>query len=153
MKLTEHVSLPLIKVPLAATDKRAAIVELVDLVAGAGLATNKAQLLEKVFEREAQRTTGIGRGLAIPHSKCEVVDRLVIALGRPVPPIDFEAIDGRPVELIALVASPMRATSAHIQALARLSRLVTNASIWQRILATRTAEELYQVIADTDVET
>ncbi len=160
MKLTEYLPPTLVKVPLDSTDKFGAITELVDLVAehfslggapGAGSSARDG-LLKAVLDREAQRSTGVGRGFAIPHAKTDTVGKLVVALGRTKSPIPFGAIDGQPVELIALLASPTTATSLHIQTLARLSRLVTNGSMLSRILAAKSAEELYALIAASETE-
>jgi 16S rRNA (cytosine967-C5)-methyltransferase len=82
-------------------------------------------LKEAVWTREQTRTTGIGHGLAIPHGKCAGLSGLAMAIGKPAEPMDFEAIDGKPVRLIVLLASPPDRTSDHIQALARVSRLMT----------------------------
>ncbi|MBN2563222.1 MAG: PTS sugar transporter subunit IIA [Phycisphaerae bacterium] len=150
MKLTEHLTLPLVKVPLDASDKTQAITELVDIVAKQGLSHARDQLLEAVLEREAQRTTGIGRGFAIPHAKCDAVAQLVIAFGRAAEPIDFAAVDGQPVNLIALLASPTNATSTHIQALAKLGRLVTNSAILDGLLSAKTAKEFYDIIVKSE---
>jgi mannitol/fructose-specific phosphotransferase system IIA component (Ntr-type) len=151
MKLTDHLPPQLVKVPLLAKDKTAAITELVDLMISHGVSDDREQLLAAVLERESQRTTGIGRGFAIPHAKTDAVGRLVIALGRPAAPLDFGAIDGQPVRLIALLASPTKATSIHIQALAKLSRLVTNAAVMESLLSAASADRLHQIIADNDV--
>lgn len=152
MKLTDYLSLPLVKVPLDATDKTQAISELVDIVHEQGLTEARELLLDAVIEREAQRTTGIGRGFAIPHAKCDAVNRLVIAFGRAGEPIDFAAVDGQPVNLIALLASPTNATSTHIQALAKLGRLVTNDTILEGLLSAETADAFYNIIAKSDAE-
>jgi mannitol/fructose-specific phosphotransferase system IIA component (Ntr-type) len=153
MKLTEHLSPDLIKVPMAATDKSSAITELVDLVAAQGLADTREQLLSAVLRREAQRTTGIGRGFAIPHAKCDAVSRLVIGFGRTVRPIDFGAFDGQPVSLVALLASPTHSTSEHIQALARLSRLVTQGPVLDGLMSAKSADEVFRIIAENEDET
>ncbi len=150
MKLTDHLTLPLVKVPLEATDKTAAIIELVDIVAEQGFSNERGSLLEAVLEREAQRTTGIGRGFAIPHAKCDAVDNLIVAFGRAAEPIDFAAVDGQPVTLIALLVSPTNATSTHIQALAKLGRLVTNAAVLDGLLSAPTAQDFYDIIAKND---
>ncbi len=150
MKLTDHLTPALVKMPLAATEKSGAITELVNLVAAQGLADTGEMLLSAVLRREAQRTTGIGRGFAIPHAKCDAVSRLVIAFGRTVRPIDFGAFDGQPVSLIALLASPTYATSEHIQALARLSRLVTQSPVMDGLMNARSAEEAFRIIAENE---
>lgn len=152
MKLTDHLPPSLVKVPLAANEKTAAITELVDLVVSQVQITSRDRLLKAVLDREAQRSTGIGHGFAIPHAKCDAVDQLVIALGRCHEPIDFAAIDGQPVSLIALLASPIHATTTHIQALAKLSRLVTNGAMLNQLLAATSSEELYRVVSANDVE-
>lgn len=150
MKLTEHLTPALIKVPLVATDKKSAIAEMVDLLVQGGVTEARDALLAAVMERENQRTTGIGLGFAIPHAKTDAVKGLIIALGRTAQPIDFAAIDGKPVNLIALLVSPSNATSQHIQALARLSRMVTSASLLQKLLDAPDAQALYDLIAASD---
>ncbi|HVP12594.1 MAG TPA: PTS sugar transporter subunit IIA [Phycisphaerae bacterium] len=152
MKLTDHLTAALIKVPLSAADKTQAITELVDLLTAQGCTRARDRLLAAVLQREAQRSTGIGRGFAIPHAKCDAVDRLVIAFGRAPRPLDFDAFDGQSVTLIALLASPPNATSVHIQALARLSRLVTTGTVMDALLAAKTADEFYTIVAENDID-
>src|SRR5579859_4821771 len=106
MRLTDILKPQNIKVPLAAKTKNEAIGELVNLLAANSEISDAKKVLDAVLEREATRTTGIGNGLAIPHGKCNGVDHLVMAIGRPATPIDFQSIDGRPVNLIWLLASP-----------------------------------------------
>ncbi|HUN79916.1 MAG TPA: PTS sugar transporter subunit IIA [Phycisphaerae bacterium] len=153
MKLTEHLTPSLVKVPLNASDKVQAITELVDLMVANGVSRDREPLLAAVLERESQRTTGIGRGFAIPHAKTDSVHQLVIAFGRTAKPLDFGAIDGAPVQLIALLASPSKDTSKHIQALARLSRLAITPAIRDGLLAAKTADAAYQIIAANDAAT
>src|ERR1700753_2669454 len=124
MRLTDILKPTNIKVPLVATVKTEAIGALVTLLKENGEVTHAKKVLNSVLEREATRTTGIGNGLAIPHGKCAGVDHLVIPIGKPEAPIEFESIDGRPVNLIVLLASPPDQTGPHIQALARISRLM-----------------------------
>ena len=147
MKLTDVLRRDCIKAPLSAGEKNAAIVELVDLIDKARLVRDRQVVLQAVLEREARRSTGIGRGLAIPHGKSTACDRLVMAIGKPAEPIDFNAIDGQPVTIIVLLASPLDQTGPHIQALARISRLMTIESVRSDILQASNADELYQVIA------
>ena len=152
MKLTDYLPPNLIQVPLKAADKTEAITALVDLLARQGHTEKRDLVLEAVLEREAQRTTGIGRGFAIPHAKCDAVGKLVIAFGRPVEPIDFAAIDGQPVKLIALLVSPTNQTSTHIQALATLSRLVTNDAVLEGFMAAEDSAAFYKIIEDNENE-
>ncbi len=146
MRLTEILKPANIKLAMIATTKNAAIGELVDLLKANGEATDAKKVLDSVLEREATRTTGIGSGLAIPHGKCMGVDHLVMAIGRPETPIDFQAIDGRPVSLIWLLASPPDKTGPHIHALARISRLMTMDKFRQSLAGAKTSQEMFDLI-------
>src|SRR6187399_2458732 len=99
MRLSEILKPQNIKVPLVAKTKADAIAELVQVLADSGEVSDPKKVLDAVMEREATRTTGIGNGLAIPHGKCAGTGNLVMAIGKPGAPIDFQAIDGRPVQI------------------------------------------------------
>ena len=146
MRLTEILKPQNIKVPLVAGTKAEAIGELVSVLADNGELTDAKKVLDAVLEREATRTTGIGNGLAIPHGKCTGTDHLVMAIGRPGTPVDFQAIDGRPVNLIWLLASPPDKTGPHIHALARISRLMTIDRFRQSLATAKDAQEIYDAI-------
>ena len=146
MRLTEILKPQNIKMPLNAANKAEAIGELVDLLAANGELTDPKKVQDAVLEREATRTTGIGNGLAIPHGKCTGTDHLVMAIGRPGTPVDFQAIDGRPVNLIWLLASPPDKTGPHIHALARISRLMTIDKFRHALAEAKTAQEIYDAI-------
>ena len=146
MKLLDIVTPDCIKAPLAAENKQAAIYELIDVLAKAGRVLDPAALREAVWQREQIRTTGIGAGLAIPHGKSPGVASLAIAIGKPARPMDFQAIDNKPVRLIILLASPPDKTSDHIQALAHISRLMTMEDFRERMYAAQTAAEIYNLL-------
>lgn len=139
-----------VRVPLVAMAKKAIIDELVDAVVDAGLARDPATLKAAVWEREQQRSTGIGDGLAIPHGKANTVDRLVMAVGKPATPIDFESIDGRPVRLIFLLLSPPGRTAEHIQALSKISRLMTDAKVRMAAYNATSARELHDLLVNAE---
>lgn len=146
MRLSEILKPENIKVPLDAKTKAEAIGELVNILAKSGEITDPKQVLDAVLEREATRTTGIGNGLAIPHGKCTGAAHLSMAIGRPQTPIDFQAIDGRPVNLIWLLTSPPDKTGPHIHALARISRLMTIDKFRASLAAAKTAQEVFDAI-------
>ena len=146
MRLTDILKPTNIRVPLQAKVKNEAIAELVNMLAANGEVTDPKKVLESVLDREATRTTGIGNGLAIPHGKCTGTDHLVMAIGRPAAPIDFQSIDGRPVSLIWLLTSPPDKTGPHIHALARISRLMTIDRFRQALAAAKTSQEIYDAI-------
>lgn len=146
MNLLDILSPDCVRAPLGSTDKKGVIDELVDCLVAAGRVANGAMLKEAVWTREQTRTTGIGHGLAIPHGKCPGMTALAMAIGKPPKPMDFEAIDGQPVKLVVLLASPPDRTSDHIQALARISRLMTMDEFRERIYATQSAAEIYDLL-------
>jgi mannitol/fructose-specific phosphotransferase system IIA component (Ntr-type) len=150
MKILDILSPAAVKVPMASVEKQAAIGELVELLGGAGLIKDPAALKAVVWEREQQRSTGIGEGLAIPHGKSECSSRVVMAIGRPPVPIPFGSVDKKPVRLIVLLASPPARTADHIQALGKISRIMANAAFRDRCFAAPTAEDLYQLFREAD---
>jgi fructose-specific phosphotransferase system IIA component len=145
MNILDILSPKAIKVPLMATDKKGAIDELIDTLAAGGLITQADALKKVVWEREQQRTTGIGEGLAIPHGKAPSSKNLVVAIGRPNEPIDFGAIDNKPVRLIVLLASPPDKTSDHIQALGKISRLMADPKFRIAAYTAPSADAMYQL--------
>jgi PTS system fructose-specific IIC component len=146
MKLVDIVNVDCIKAPLVASEKQAAINELIDVLAAVGRIKNAPALKEAVWTRELTRTTGIGHGLAIPHGKCAGVEGLAIAIGKPAVPMDFKAIDSKPVKLIVLLASPPDKTSDHIQALAHISRLMMMEEFRERVYAATSAQAIYDLL-------
>ncbi len=150
MRLSEILKPENIKIPLAATDKTAAISELVQLLASTGTLPDSQKVLDAVLEREQTRTTGIGNGLAIPHGKAPGLTGLVMAIGKPAHPIEFKAIDGKPVSIIWLLCSPPDQTAPHIHALARISRLMTIDKFRQNLNAAKTSQEMFDIISQQE---
>ena len=150
MQLTDILTQRRIKVPLQATTKRDAIAELVDVLVASGDISDRDKALAAVLEREHTRTTGIGNGLAIPHGKVTAVNDLVMAVGRTAAPIDFESIDGNPVTLILMIISPVDRTGPHIQALARVSRMLSIDSFRNKLNHAKDAQEMWQLIVDQE---
>ncbi|MEM8874098.1 MAG: fructose PTS transporter subunit IIA [Planctomycetota bacterium] len=146
MRLTEILKPQSIVAPLQATDKTAAITELVNLLASNGEITDSEKVLSAILERESTRTTGIGNGLAIPHGKTHGVKQLVIAIGRPAQGIDFASIDGKPVNLIWLLASPPDKTGPHITALGKISRLMIIDTFRTKLQTAENASAMYDLI-------
>jgi len=150
MVLTQILHLDCVKVPLQGKDKQSVIVELVDLLNERGLLSNRDIVLKAVLAREKTRSTGIGSGVAVPHGKCNGVRELVMAFGLANEPIEFESIDGKPVKIIILLVSPANETGPHIQALARISRLMLDEQFKQRLEEMTSAEELYELISEKE---
>ena len=152
MQLQQLLSVEDIRIPLEAGDKEAAIVELVDALAASGKLKNPDKVRQAVLDREATRSTGIGDGLAIPHGKTDGVENLVVAFGRAKTPLEFGAIDGKPVSLIWLLSSPPDKSGAHIEALKIISKLMAKAAVRKQMLEASSAEEIYQILQDASEE-
>jgi fructose-specific phosphotransferase system IIA component len=152
MRLSEILKPQNIAIPLAALNKTDAIGELVQLLATNGAVTDAAKVLASVLEREATRTTGIGNGLAIPHGKSSGCSDLVMAIGKPSHPIDFQSIDGRPVTIIWLLSSPPDKTGPHIHALARISKLMTMDRFRAAMIQATTPQEMFDNIIKQEAE-
>lgn len=152
MVLTQILHPSCIKAPLESRDKISAIEELVNLLAQAGQITDPAGALEAVMEREQQRSTGIGSGIAIPHGKTASAKELVMAFGIAKEPIDFDSIDKKPVKIIVLLLSPPDCTGPHIQALARISRLLLDETLKTKLEKASSPEEVYELISSKETE-
>lgn len=146
MELSKILTTERIRVPLAPADKIGVITQLIDLLGATGGLSDRNAVLDAVLKREAERTTGIGYGLAIPHGKSDGCERLVIAAGKPAEPVDFQSLDGRPVTFVVLLVSPPDQTGPHIQALAKISRLMNIEDFRNAVAQATTAEALHQAI-------
>ena len=147
MELTKLLTPERVCVPLESSDKTGVITELVDLLDITGGLVNREVALDAVLKREAERTTGIGYGLAIPHGKSDGCKQLVIAIGKPAEPVDFQSLDGRPVTFVVLLVSPPDQTGPHIQALAKISRLMNMEEFRAAVDRASSSQELYDAIA------
>ncbi len=133
-------------------DKQAVIAEIVGVLDANKLLINKDEVLQAIINREATRSTGIGSGIAIPHGKCKGVKELVMAIGISRQGIDFQSIDEKPVYIIVLLASPIDKTGPHIQALARISRLMLDEDFRSKLQNAPDARSLYELISSKEAE-
>jgi len=146
MRITEILDKRCVRLPMKAQDRDGAIRELVGALHEAGKLDDERAVLEAILARERTRTTGIGRGLAVPHGKSPGSPSLVMAVGKPPKPINFQSTDGKPCDLVVLLASPLDRTGPHIQALAGISRLWLNDEFRQAVGAAESADALYKAI-------
>jgi nitrogen PTS system EIIA component len=112
-----------------------------------------AKVLQQVLEeREQLATTAIGDGIAIPHGKLDTVDRLVGTLGRSVPGLNCDSIDGKPTHLLFMLVAPTNSAGVHLKALARLSKLFRDANFRQKLLEAPDSATMYQTIVEEDAK-
>jgi len=135
-----------IRVPLGSRTKDDLLRELVELATpGSGPETVET-ILAAVRDREQLLSTGIGSGVAIPHGKTPVVDQLIMAAGVTGEPVDFDALDGQPVELLFLLIGPESASGAHIKVLSRISRLLRREELRERLREATSGTEFLRVV-------
>lgn len=147
VKVLDILSPDAIRVPLKGTTKRQVIDELCQALESYESITDIDEIKKAIWEREDQRSTGIGEGLAIPHGKCDCTNQLALAIGIPSEPLDFGAEDGEPVRLVILLASPTNRIAEKIQVLGKISRMMSDPVIREKAYNATNAETLYQLFA------
>ena len=113
---------------------------------------NDRKIFETLLERERLGSTGVGSGIAIPHGKLSDFKRLYGVFARLERPVEFDAIDEQPVDLIFLLLAPEGAGADHLKALARVSRLLRDTSMCEKLRGTDTADGLYMVLTQSEAQ-
>lgn len=116
--------------------------------AGRLLDIDTQQLLEALMERERLGTTGVGHGIAIPHARLNQLDRVVGFFARLDQPIDFEALDDQPSDLIFMLLAPNSADADSLKALARVSRVLRDTGLQQRLRQTTDVDAIYRMLTE-----
>ena len=146
MKLVDTLSEETIRIPLQNTQKEKIIAEMVDMLYAAGKIQDREVALKAVLEREKIMSTGVGDGVAIPHSKADGVKEIVTSFGITKEDVDFAAVDNKPVRLLFLLVGPKDVTGPHLKALSRISRLTHNKDFRQRLIDAKSAHEVLEVL-------
>ena len=133
---------------LRVTSKKQALQELAKKAAELTGQPERA-LFEVLMERERLGTTGVGHGIGIPHGKLPELDRLYGLFARLETPIDFDAIDDHPVDLIFVLLAPETAGADHLKALARVSRLFRDRAVCEKLRGTESAEAIYALLTQS----
>ena len=149
MKLANLLTPDRIILEMTAGEHWPAIVELIDrLVAVSTLpAEMREEILEALKFREEQVSTGVGHGVAIPHAFSEKLDRVVAVFGRSKAGIDFEALDQRPVHFVILFLVPKKDYHLHLQTLAAIAKMFTNAEVRRRLAEAHQHQEILDIFA------
>ncbi len=150
MRLSDFLSPESIVSALKARDKRGVLEEMVDKIVENLGGGNSEKLLEALLQREHLGSTGIGYGVAIPHSRVKGLEHIALLFGRSLEGIDFQSMDGKPAFLFFLILAPEKSTVVHIKLLARLSQLLKDAGFRDRLMRAGTGEELYRIIVGYD---
>jgi nitrogen PTS system EIIA component len=149
MKIMDIIDIDLINADLKAPSKHEVLREL------AGMVANKEGLDIEVLvpvleEREKLGSTGIGDGIAIPHGKLKGLKKLVASFGRSAKGVNFDSLDGKPAHLFFLLMAPENTAGMHLKALARISRLLKDTKLRERLLESKTIQEVYKTLQEED---
>lgn len=142
MKITELLSKETMILSLQATTKEAVIDELISSLERNGKINDPKLFKEEIMKREAQSSTGIGEGIAMPHAKTKAVNVPTVVFAKSEQGIDYESLDGQPAELFFMIAATDGANETHLETLAALSRLLVNPDFVQALKNTKTPDEV-----------
>ena len=134
----------------SSTSKEGIINELLDSLKDDENIIDLEIVREVVLEREKIMSTGIGSGFAIPHGKTNAVKGIVAVFGKLKDPIDFESIDGKPVNLIFLMVGREDAVGEHIKMLSRISRIMNKDEVHNKLLNAETADQILKIFEDEE---
>jgi len=134
---------------LRANSKKQAL-QLLAQKAAEVIGLKEGDILEGLLDRERLGSTGVGNGIAIPHAKLTGIDRLYGIFARLEQPVDFDSIDDMPVDLICLLIAPEGAGADHLKALARVSRLLRDKGICEKLRGATEADALYALLLDSE---
>lgn len=149
MQLSDFLDFDAIKTALPGGSKKALLPQLANLV-GPRLDVDSSVILASISEREQLGSTGFGHGVAIPHGKVEGLKRIYCLFARLAEPLDYKAIDGRPVDLVFILLSPPDAGAEHLKALAAISRVTRHAATLEKMRGARSRDALAAVLMAAD---
>lgn len=137
---------------LKGTTKEAVINEMVDKYHAEGIVTDADEYRQDILKREAESTTGIGEGIAMPHAKDSAVTRATVLFAKSAKGVDFNALDGQPVHLFFMIAAPEGANNEHLAALAALSSLLINPKLVADLKQAKTPDEVLDLFGKAQAE-
>ena len=117
------------------------------------IAVDHRVIFETLLKREKLGSTGIGQGIAIPHGKIATLGKVYGLFARLAQPIDFDSVDGQPVDLVFVLLAPEHAGADHLKALARISRMLRDPMVVEKLRGTESAEGLYAILTEPAAST
>lgn len=150
MKITDILGKQAIKIGMEATDKEAALKELVEILARVKDIGDKKSIVKALVERESLGSTGIGQGIAIPHAKTERLTELIAVLGISRKGVNFDALDGEAVYIFFLLVAPKDSAGPHLKALAKISRLLRDSYFCELLKRAKDENEIYEIIRNEE---
>jgi PTS system nitrogen regulatory IIA component len=155
MKITDLLKQDAVSVELKSTTKEDILSELAELLVNSGdiKKPEKNDIVKRLKEREVLGSTGIGKGVAIPHAKCPKVKQMTAAFGISKTGVDFKSLDGEPTHIFFLLVAPGETPGPHLKALAKISRLLDDKFVRDRLRSASSAQEVYRTIKDEEQKT
>lgn len=150
MKITDLLSKESIELCASAKDKNEVLNKVVDLMEKGGKLSDKKIYLDAVKAREEEGTTGVGHGIAIPHGRCSGVKEAGLAALVLNEGVEFEALDGNPVDVVFLIAAPEGSGNVHIQILSKLATMLMDNNFVSALKSAKTTEAFLQIIDNAE---
>ena len=150
VKITDYMSKDLIALDLKSRNKEAVLEELSVLMSKSENIQDKNIIKKALMEREELGSTGIGKGIAIPHAKTDAAKKLTVAFGISREKIDFDSLDKEGVNIFFVFASPIEDSQIYLKVLARISRLIRNEGFRNKLLNCLTPEEVIKYIDEEE---
>ncbi len=152
MKLSDVLTKDRIIINVNGHDKYDVLEKMVTVVKTSDKVKNEIDLLKKVIEREKIKSTGIGGGIGIPHAQTSGVKDIIACLGISEKGIEFNSLDGKPVHLVLLIATQERANSTYLGLLSRIARLFIDEPFKQKVIKSKSPEEIMNLIIEKEKE-
>jgi len=148
MKITKYLKLSQISIDIVVQDKNSVIQALIKILVEQGQVPGDMaeDVISAVLERESLTSTGLGSGVALPHVKTDAVKQICIAFGRSKPGVEFEALDGNPVNFFFLILAPTKATDDYLRILSSISGLMKKEAVRTQLLEAKSAEEMHRIL-------
>ncbi len=150
MKLSNALAPDRIELNLSSTVRNRVIKEMIALMNRSMTLSDPDALFRRILDQEAIKTSGVDRGVAIPHARSDDIDGVVVALGISRPGLDFQSLDGQPVHLIFLILSSEAAMPAYMSVLSRTARIFHRAEMAQKVLDAASPDEIIALIRDQE---
>lgn len=152
MRITELLTIDTIQLNISSASKTGVIDELVSVLDKSGKLEDPKEFKQAILNREAQSTTGIGEGIAIPHAKTSAVKTPAIAFGKSEQGVDYESLDSAPAHLFFMIAATEGANQTHLEALSRLSSMLMDSEVRKALVNASSKEEVLEIINAHDQE-
>lgn len=152
MKFREFLKIEAVRIPLVVRGKQDLIEKMIDVLVTAHKLNHRDQILTAVLERESLMSTGVGKGVAIPHGKVDGVNDVMGSFALITPATDFGSPDGEPVQIAILLIASTKETGPHIRALAHISRVLQDEEVRSGLLMCKSSKDVFDVLEKKEKE-